>query len=117
MSARWPARCGERTAGGCGVACLRASWLEGLRPTPQAVAACATAYATYHQTRMQYPTYVICGLPMGSGRMEGADEPNQNALAPSRRASRGHLAGWADRAAGTRVGRPSPSDAPHEVPC
>lgn len=38
----------------------------------QAVVTRETAYVTYHQTRMQYPTYQARGLPIGSGRVEGA---------------------------------------------
>ena len=38
----------------------------------QAVVTRDTAYVTYHQTRMPYPTYPARGLPMGSGRVEGA---------------------------------------------
>ncbi len=38
---------------------------------PEAVVTRETAYVTYHQTRMPYPTYHVRGLPVGSGRVEG----------------------------------------------
>ena len=46
-------------------------------PTPaaRAIVARATAYVTYHHTRMQYPTYQARGLPIGSGRVEDACKP------------------------------------------
>ena len=43
-------------------------------PTPaaQAVVAREAAHVTCHQTRRQHPMYIARGLPIGSGRVEGA---------------------------------------------
>ena len=49
--------------------------LAALPPLPaaaQAVVTRETGYFTYHRARMQYPAYRARGLPIGSGRVEGA---------------------------------------------